>query len=76
MFSLRIYYQRNKNKHLRLEENNMSNRNYRKLNMNELEKVAGGIRVLGESGDFGNADPVDTNKVGIPRGGRVQVRVK
>ena len=30
----------------------MSNRNYRKLDMNELDKVAGGIRVLGENGEF------------------------
>ena len=59
----------------------MLNRNYRKLDMNELDKVAGGIRVLGENGDFNNpenndsTDPKEKNLGGIPRGGRLGVRV-
>ncbi len=52
----------------------MSNRDYIKLNMDELDKVAGGIRVL--AGQTGNTDPIIVaDPAGIPRGGRVQVRV-
>ncbi len=54
----------------------MSNRDYIKLNMDELDKVVGGVRVLGNSGQTGNIDPIIiADPVGIPRGGRVQVRV-
>ncbi len=52
----------------------MLNRNYRKLNINELEKVAGGIRVLNETENNYSPDP--SNMAGIPRGGKLQVRVK
>ena len=58
----------------------MLNRDCRKLNMDELSQVAGGIRVLSEAGSFDitepeAADPMNEKRVGIPRGGKLSVRV-
>ena len=59
----------------------MSNKDYKELNMDELDMVAGGIRVLCSSGQIDNtviSDMIgsqEPNIVGIPRGGKVHVRV-
>ena len=52
----------------------MMNMNNRELNMNELEMVTGGIRVKTHKEALDECPNV-INENGIPRGGRLQVRV-
>ena len=52
----------------------MMNTNNRELNMNELAMVTGGIRVKSQKEAF-NENELMNGTVGIPRGGKVTVRV-
>ncbi len=59
----------------------MLNRDCRKLNMDELSQVAGGIRVLCEVGSLEIAepeiiDPMNEKRVGIPRGGTISEGIR
>ncbi|MBQ3795490.1 MAG: hypothetical protein II842_04280 [Butyrivibrio sp.] len=53
----------------------MMNTNNRELNMNELSMVTGGTEAMYEAEIFCGSDPINPNEFGIPRGGKVTVRV-
>jgi hypothetical protein len=53
----------------------MMNTNYRELNIDELAMVAGGIRVKTNSEASYEEIPTSHEFDGIPRGGKVSVRV-
>ena len=53
----------------------MMNTTNRELNMNELAMVTGGVEVISEAEIFCGSDPINQNEFGIPRGGKITVRV-
>ena len=53
----------------------MMNTTNRELNMNELEMVTGGVEVISEAEIFCGSDPINQNDNGIPRGGKLGIRV-